>query len=273
MWLLSPLSWLLLACCLALAGWAHARRKRLLLGSALLLACGAILAMTPLFANTLVGWLESERPMPDDCRTSPPPIAVVLAGGIDGRPQADDDYSVLTLASRRRVELAVAWWHARPGRRLVFAGGPANRGVPESHVMAGYARQLGVPQEAMRTEDTSKTTWDNARNLARLQPALPQRITLLTSALHLPRATYAMRQAGFEVCAIGTDSRFIPMELPGYLIPQTSAMSKTEDGLHEVVGLIYYHWLQLRAKPRASRPDQAAFDVLHRQGGRKRITA
>lgn len=257
MWFLSPLSWLLFACGLVWAAWWLRQRRRLLLGGAVLLAGVAIVAMTPLFANALVGWLESGRAIPEACNTALPHTAVVLAGGIDGRPRADDDYSVLMLASRRRVERAVEWWHEQPGRRLVISGGSSHRrGTPKSHLMAAYARALGVQAEAITTEDASKTTWDNAQHLARLRPALPARLVLITSAMHLPRATYSMEQAGFEVCGIGADSRFVPFELPGYLIPQASAMTKTEEGLHEVVGLLYYRWLGFRAKREATRPDQ-----------------
>ena len=206
----------------------------------------AVVAMTPLFANTLIGWLESERAMPLACRVSPPRTAVVLAAGIDRGVRNEDDYSALTLASRRRVERAVEWWHERPGRTLVMSGGPSGRGIPKSRVMAAYAGRLGVSADAVSTEDTSESTWENALHLARMQPALPGRVVLVTSAMHLPRARYSIEQAGFEVCGIGTDSRLVPFELPGYLIPQTSAVVKTEEGLHEVVGLLYYHWLRWR---------------------------
>lgn len=262
MWFLSPISWLLVACCLACAGVRWNRRRRLLVGSALLLGGLAVVAMTPLFANALVRWLESERTMPQACRVSPPRTAVVLAAGVDRRVRSDDDYSALTLASRRRVERAAEWWHELPGRTLVMSGGPSRGAIPKSHLMAAYARRLGVHTDAVSTEDTSETTWENAQHLARMQPALPGRLVLITTAMHLPRATYSMEQAGFEVCGIGTDSRLVPFELPGYLIPQTSATVKTEEGLHEAVGLLYYHWLRLRPTPATARPPPGVVGVL-----------
>ena len=143
-----------------------------------------------------------------------------------------------------------------------MSGGPSHRGIPKSHLMADYARRLGVHADAVYTEDTSETTWENAQHLARMQPALPGRLVLITTAMHLPRAIYSMEQAGFEVCGIGTDSRLVPFELPGYLIPQTSATFKTEEGLHEVVGLLYYHWVRLREKPATARPPRAVVAVL-----------
>jgi hypothetical protein len=84
--------------------------------------------MTPMFANALLGWLERPPPMPAHCLASPPQVAVVLAGGVDAIPRDDNDASVLGVASRRRIERAVEWWRARPGRVIVVSGGPDWRG-------------------------------------------------------------------------------------------------------------------------------------------------
>lgn len=244
MWLMSPLSWLLLA---VLGGWVSTRLprgRRAASMASVALALAAVVAMTPLFANGLLGRLEKARPASTHCSDDPPDVAVVLAGGVSGRAASAGDLSVLGLASRRRLDRAVAWWRAGEGRRLVMSGGSwFGDGIPDSTLMLGYARRLGVPPSAVLVEDASLTTWESAQRLARLRPRLPERIALVTSAAHMPRAAYAMQQAGFEVCPVAADRRHVPLGLPGYLIPQRSALEKTESGLHEVVGLLYYRWL------------------------------
>lgn len=119
--------------------------------------------------------------------------------------------------------------------------------------MESYAQRMGVPRAAVSEERTSRTTWESARRLSRLQPKLPRRVVLITSAAHMPRAQYAMQEAGFQVCPLATDRRYLPFQLPGYLIPQRSALEKTEQALHEVAGLLYYRWL--------------AFNTARRGGG------
>ena len=100
---------------------------------------------------------------------------------------------------------------------------------------------------ALRVEAGPTSTWENARALAVAAAAVPRRVVLITSAMHMPRARYAMARAGFEVCAIASRSRgCIPFGLPGYLIPRSSALVKTEAALHELVGLAYYRWLDAR---------------------------
>lgn len=252
-WLLSPLSWLLLA--LLVIGLASRLRERGrgLRRAGIAWAAVAVVAMTPMVANALVGWLETRHVAAEACATSPPTVAVVLAGGVDAAPTGPTDLPALAITSRRRVERAVAWWHERPGRSLIIAGGPDLPGaLPTADLMADYARRLGVAATALRVEATSASTWENARALARLQPPLARRVGLVTSAMHLPRAQYAMARAGFEVCAIPADPRRIPFGLPGYLIPRSSALLKTEAALHELVGLGYYGWLDARSGPAAS---------------------
>ncbi len=244
MWLNSPLSWLLLALALGcIAIWLPRWRKRVWFGC-FAIGLSAVVAMTPLFANLLLGRLESIAPPSADCEANPPATAVVPGGGMTDAARDSTDIAVLSLATRRRVDEAVAWWRLQPTRRLILSAGPASEGaVPESHLMRRYAETRGVPRAAMRVEDASTTTWENAHRLARLKPAIPQRLTLITSASHMRRADYAMRQAGFDTCLIAVDRRHVPLALPGAFIPQRSALEKTELALHEIVGSAYYRWL------------------------------
>lgn len=243
-WLLSPLSWLLLAMLGACAARWWRRRARTLCVVSGVVAVVAVAAMTPLVANLLVGWLERPALQSAACAVTPPDIAVVLAGGVDAADPEDADISALGITSRRRMERAVAWWGAKPGRRLVVAGGPmVDGGVPPSRLMVRYSRQLGVDAGALLAEESSVNTWENARHLARL-PDMPQRVVLVTSAMHLPRAGFAMRQAGFEVCPVPADFRRVALGWPGALIPRSSALGKSEAALHEIVGLA---WYRLRA--------------------------
>ncbi|MFD0737900.1 YdcF family protein [Lysobacter koreensis] len=245
--MLSPLSWLLVALlAVCLGSWLH-ERGRWLRPAGAVIACVAVVAMTPWVANALVGWLEAPGSMPRSCQSSPPQVAVVLAGGVDAEPSGPTDFSALSITSRRRIERAVAWWRDQPGRSLVVSGGPQlAAGVPASALMLVYARRLGVRDDALRAEQVSTSTWENARGLAALSPPIPRRVVLVTSAMHMPRARYAMTRAGFEACPLPADSRLVPFGLPGYLIPGSSALVKTEAALHELVGLVYYRWLDRR---------------------------
>lgn len=240
-WLLSPLAWLLLAG--VILSWAWVRRRRLGMATGALLAFVALAAMTPLGANALANSLERPFLDEDGCKGDAPVTAVVLGGGIDGRPRHPDDFSVLNLASRRRVDRAVAWWRESEGRGLLLLGGAPRPGLPSmAELMAAYAQRLGVPETALRLETDSEDTWSNAVRAAELSPSGSRRVVLVTSFIHMRRAREAFVDNGFEVCPLGTDRRRLPSRIPWALIPRTSALANAEVALHEWSGLIYYRW-------------------------------
>jgi uncharacterized SAM-binding protein YcdF (DUF218 family) len=209
----------------------------------------ALAAMTPLVANLLGKPLQRPVAAPLACRTATPSVAVVPGGGTDGRPRSHADFSVLNLASRRRVDRAVAWWRAREGRVLVLEGGGPQGGIAVAELMATYAQMQGVPTAALRVENRSDDTWGNARHAARMSPPLPRRIVLVTSLIHMPRARAAFAGAGFEVCPLGADARSLPSRVPWALVPRASALANTELALHEWAGLAYYRWRGWREEP------------------------
>lgn len=216
-----------------------------------LLAVVALGAMTPLGANALTRSLERPFLVADGCVDAAHSTAVVLGGGVDGRPRDNADFSVLNLASRRRVDRAVAWWREREGRVLLLQGGAPRPGLPSlAELMSAYAQRLGVPAKALQLETRSNDTWSNAVRAAGLSPPVPRRVVLVTSLIHMRRAREAFVDNGFEVCPIGTDVRRLPSRIPWALVPRTSALANTEVALHEWSGLIYYQW---RGRERAMR--------------------
>jgi uncharacterized SAM-binding protein YcdF (DUF218 family) len=249
---LSPLTWLLLALLALVAGRVAGLRGRKFLWTCTAAAAFSVFAMTPLFANLLVDWLEYYQPRPQFCKTDPPTTAVVLSGGLDRWPRNDRDFGAINIVSRRRAEKAIDWWRDQPGRELVFAGGTIRQGrLPESLLIANYAMQLGVDPSSVRVESGSRNTWENAQNLLAMRPQLPRRVELVTSAMHMRRAVYSMREAGFETCSLGADWRHVPAENLRALVPTTDAVLKSEMALHEIVGLVFYRWHAYQEPPAA----------------------
>ncbi|MBS0582362.1 MAG: YdcF family protein [Proteobacteria bacterium] len=235
--LLSPL-WLGgLLFVLGVAGWRRLRRG---LRIAFVVAGALLLALaTPLVAGRLILWQESRAPSPQECGSSPDTI-VVLAGGMVSEPRDVQDFAALGAASARRVFAAVERHEAMPAKAFAVVG-DGDYAIPESEIMAELAVRLGVPRAVVRTETRSLTTWQNAVNAAALTPPLARRIWLVTSAVHMSRALYAFRAAGFEPCAWPAQSQYrAPEGPPTYLLPDGSAASKAEDAIHEIVGEIVY---------------------------------
>lgn len=246
-WLLSPLAWLFLAALMSQLAWL-ARSKWLAVGC-LILAGLAFAASTPLVANRLLKRLE--RPVAaaelQHCNQLPPDTVVVLAGGVDRLPSSRTDFSVMNIQSRRRTERGVQYWREGSGRRVVLTGGNIlHSSYSNADLMGEYAQWLGVPREALRLERRSGNTHENASNAAGMVPRLSQRISLVTSAMHMPRALMEFQAAGFDVCPLPTDFRAVSTRLPHSLLPTSNSLKKTEAALHEILGNAFYRWQRWR---------------------------
>lgn len=237
--LFSPLGFGLLIALAAVLLWRRLPRSL----RALAIAVDLILvaSMCPVGANALVWQIESRVPVNATCSASPLDTIVVLSAGVERAPVDATDLAALAPGSIYRTLAGVALWRRTPHAMLVLAGGGPFI-VSESAVLRNFAEQLGVPAESIRTDDRSQTTWENAERLRALEPPLPRRIWLVSSALHLPRALIAFSANGFEPCPFVSERRYLPPAGMGYYLPQSSALEKTEAALHEVVGLIYYGW-------------------------------
>lgn len=238
---LSPLGFGLLV---ALIAWLGRRRwPRGLLRASIAIECVCLVLTTPAAANMLVSLQERRTPLPPSCATPVPNVIVLLSGGMRRDAADARDFGVLNISSLQRTLAAATLAKTLPAPELVITGGARIGGetdVAQSSVMADVAENLGVPASSIRAELASTTTWENATAVRALEPSLPARIWLVTSALHMPRALIAFRAAGFEPCAQPSDYRSAPFDGPADLLPSAAGIANTDATLHEWIGEIVY---------------------------------
>lgn len=237
--LLSPL-WLSLVLALVLLALVQRRvawRTRLALW---VVWASCWLVMTPIGANAFVV-LFSSLFTTAPCAEPLPDTVVVLGGGFDRAPESDSDYATFLPGTYERLIAGIALQQQSPDRRLVMVGG-GDFNVSEAVVMATFARRFGVAEDRLAIESKSRSTWENAAYARALEPRLPERIALVTSALHLPRAQYAFEQHGFSICPVPAGTLYFELDDIRAIVPQRSALQKTEAALHEIAGLLVYRW-------------------------------
>lgn len=121
-----------------------------------------------------------------------PADAIVILGAklrADGRPTGALDERIRVGAALYRQGLAP--------RVCVTGGGPPGR--VEADVMAARARQLGVPDSALRIERESVNTAENARFSARILTREGcRRVWLVTQPFHGRRSVFLFRKYGLE---------------------------------------------------------------------------
>ncbi|HEV2150127.1 MAG TPA: YdcF family protein [Longimicrobiaceae bacterium] len=147
---------------------------------------------------------------------SPPADAiVVLSGGVgpDGS---------LPVLSRTRVERAAQLFHGGIAPRMVMSGRcgltAPEPAVTEAAAMAAYARELGVPEEALLLEEESRDTLGNAYFTRErlLRPGGWTSIRVVTSDFHLSRAAWVFRKVlgpHYDFSFVSAASGLSPREL------------------------------------------------------------
>ncbi len=150
---------------------------------------------------------------------------VVLGAGVD-KACAPDFHSM------RRTILASRVFEEGRAPVILFTGGqPKDRRCAIADVMAGLARQLGVPSESILVERSSRTTWENAEEASKiLRPRGVRKVLLVSDSLHLRRGQACMRSFGFEVLRASVPT------VDAYY----DGADLLKDALHEYVGYWYY---------------------------------
>lgn len=154
-------------------------------------------------------------------------VIVVPAAGVTG-------FCTPNRNSLQRVLLAVRLYRAGRAPRLFFSGGaPKDQTCAVADVMAGFAREMGVPADAIRVETASRSTRENAELSTPVLRALGAgRILLVTDLLHMRRASASFAAMAFEI-----ERASVPI-YEGH----RDNIEMLAAGLREFAALAYYRW-------------------------------
>ena len=216
-------------------------------GLALLTASLAI--QTLLFLLPIDQWLLAplENRFPP-LRPLPAQITgiIALGGAVDpAMTEARGIPSLNGAAERMTTFVALALHY--PDARLAFTGGSGriiNGRLTEADVAQRLFDELGLARRPITYENRSRTTWENARDLAAIiHPAPDSRWILLTSAAHMPRAVGAFREAGWPVIPdpVGYKTADTLEVQLGETFP--TRLLRLDEAAHEWLGLLVYRLL------------------------------
>ena len=244
------------------AAWqAAATWPNLCIGAALLLIA---LGGNRLVAMRLVRLLEWQIPPTSESTLGSDPE------GVD---------AIVVLGGGTRQQLSPRPWHevGEAGDRVIYAARLYRAGVAPTILVSGAAGSLsnpgftaeadvmadmlvffGVPREAILIEDRSRNTYENAVESARLLSDLGlDRIVLVTSAMHMPRAYGVFRKTDLTIFPAPTDYLLTHSDWAFYrrpdlglqlmnLLPKAEYLEMTEKALKELIGIAVYRlqgWL------------------------------
>lgn len=143
--------------------------------------------------------------------------AIVVLGGAVKRPlppaRPDADLS----EGADRVWHAARLFKAGVAPRIILSGGaPDAPGyMTEAHAMRAFLLDLGVPNDRIVLEGKSLNTIGNIREVRTLVG--DQRVALVTSAFHMPRAMQLARLGRLNASAFPTDWQAVADDRPPWL--------------------------------------------------------
>lgn len=130
---------------------------------------------------------------------------------------------------------------------MVISGGLGrlfDKQKPEGELLKEYITAVGLNNESVIFEASSRNTYENARNTAALfkKKQLSGKIILVTSAFHMPRAKGCFEKQGFDPVPYPADpvSSTRPMQWKDYLVPSGGVFAKWNVLIREWAGIVMY---------------------------------
>ncbi len=105
-----------------------------------------------------------------------------------------------------RLDAAYEAWEQKHVPVVVCGAKGKDEPMPEAEAMSLYLVKKGVPAADILKDPDSFNTNQNLQNAAKLLQDLPwiQRVMIVTSDYHVPRAMALARDLGFDACGMGS---------------------------------------------------------------------
>ena len=236
-----PVFWLALWWALALLMLARWRRPALVMLWGGLVALG-LLGFQAL-PDALLRPLENRYAVPA-AGVVERQVGVIVLGGAVGHPDSFQAHGQVPLGEgAERMTVPLALLRQYPSLELVFSGGEGRllaTGVSESELVDAFYQQQGLAMARVRLENGSRTTRENAQQVAKmLGERCKQPWLLVTSAWHMPRSMAEFEAVGCQVTPYPVDFRTGNFtSLSEYSL--AFSLVRWQVALHEWLGLWVY---------------------------------
>jgi uncharacterized SAM-binding protein YcdF (DUF218 family) len=199
----------------------------------------------PSTAHMLIRTLESRYPPGEACDSV---SAILLLGGAGVPALPPRRYPEISSAGDRLLHTARLYKQGL-SRRVIVSGGKIEffqkyHGSEALNNALLLRSVMGVDSADIILEELARTTREHAPLVVALLDslALPRRVAVVTSAMHMPRAIAVLQKAGIAVCPRPTDfeTETLFHWNVTHLLPSVESLHKATRALHEYYGLFAY---------------------------------
>lgn len=174
-------------------------------------------------------------------------VGIVLTGGIANEYKLPTE-NIFLGKQADRITQTLLLYKEHKIKKIIISGGQATlfkkTPVKEATLSANFLIQCGVPVSDILIESQARNTHENALFSAKIiKEHLPtaQRILLITSAIHQPRAVACFAKHGLRVTPYGTSYTTYPARWQlNMLLPSANAFFDAEQLWHEWMGYLVY---------------------------------
>ncbi len=158
-------------------------------------------------------------------------VIVILAGG-----------------EGKRIIEGIGLFHKKRAPLVIMSGGSGdifNQRQKDALLMKEIATELGVPEGSIITETESRNTRENAIYTKQILDRIDaQKIILVTSAFHIPRAYALFKKIGVDAVPVGSGFIVKPTPYdPFSFLPNAQNLKNSSIAIREYVG-IAVSWLK-----------------------------
>ncbi|WGS51366.1 YdcF family protein [Paraburkholderia sp. D15] len=219
----------------AIVLWKRARRPLVIGAAAVFWLLGAGWLSAPL--------LDLAQPRVQNAAPAnfAPRTAIILLGG--GTRYNDDHVLVPPRDVLARIAASARSYadckRTAPVCHVIVSGGnPQRHSASEADTYLPYLLRDQVPREDIVLENTSRTTYENARNVsAILGRSRYDALILVTSAYQMPRALLDFARFGLAPQPVISNARHIQFGV----LPRYDNLVSAETALHELIGIAQFH--------------------------------
>jgi uncharacterized SAM-binding protein YcdF (DUF218 family) len=193
--------------------------------------------------DSLLRPLENRYPIPEPASIDRH-VGIIVLGGATEYPGIHQTHGQVPLGdAAERMTVPIGLMHGHPRLELVFSGGEGRllkTGVAEAELARAFYQQQGLDMHRVRLESGSRTTRENALQVAALLGARCREPWLLvTSAWHMSRAMAEFESVGCRVTPYPVDFRTAAVT-PWSEYSLAYGLVRWQLALHEWLGIAVY---------------------------------
>ena len=211
-------------------------KKISLFGIAILIFCSL-----PIISSNLIAYLEKDYSL-QNTSTIDKADAIVVLSGMLKTIKTKSDYEYEFGGAVDRILAGINLYKDDKAPILILTRGklPWSLGKPEGEYLKEFAAQFSIPKENILLTDNVENTDGEAKSVKKLLNQ-NNKIILVTSAFHMPRAKKVFETADINVIPFPVDFQSQESKLTIMdFIPSAGSFSGSSHFIREMIGRVYY---------------------------------